>query len=193
MAYRMKPRRSASFAVQIRLAVVSCKSQRLSVRLARTFLSAGFGMIMMLAFIQATASHRALEQPFQYAFAMRGCTQEDAPALEIYLTETPFAGLGDPSRPYIRFEVITSRSEAIASVTITLIQMRRDPTVPGPIARAELVQQGQGPIWLSGTIAVREAAPGRRVSGHYDVTTPTGKRFNNSFIAEYSNRTAVCG
>lgn len=167
---------------------------RSPVRVSPVLLSTGFAIFAITACAQAVpSSDKNMEQVFAYSFAMRGCTQEDAPALEIYLTQTPFKGAGNPSPPYIRFEISSSPNEAIASVTLELIQLRRDPTRPGRLVRAEFVERGHDPVWLSGTVALSEAVPGRHVSGRYNVTTPSGRRWNGSFIAAYSNSPTVCG
>jgi hypothetical protein len=156
-------------------------------------LSAGLVILPTAGWVQAASSgEKKLEQTLHYALAMRGCTQEDAPALEIYLTETPFDGVGDPSPPYIRIEVSSSPKETIAPTSLTLIQMRRDPTRPGRIARAELVGAGHDSVWLSGTITLKEVSAGGDVSGRYDLTTPAG-RLDRSFIAKLSKRTSLCG
>jgi hypothetical protein len=134
-----------------------------------------------------------LEQEFPHAFAKRGCTQEDAPALEIYFTKISFKGAGAPTPPYIRFEISSSPGEKIESIYLKLIQLHRDPKRPGRIARAELVETGIVSTWLSGTITLTEATPGERVTGHFDITTPNGRRWVGSFIAEYSKSPSVCG
>jgi hypothetical protein len=163
-------------------------------RLSPALLSTGFALFTIAACAQVVpSSDKKMEQAFTYSFAMRGCTQEDAPALEIYLTKSPFTGTGNPSTPYIRFEISSSANEAIAPVSLELIQLRRDPTRRGRIVRAEFVERGHDPVWLSGTIGLSEAAPGRHVSGHYDVTTSRGRRWSGRFIADYSNRSTVCG
>lgn len=194
MASQMRFRKIASSDLRACLAVLGFTVPRPPMRFACALLSTCFVIFTVAACAQAAPSgDKKLAEDFPHAFAMRGCTQEDAPALEIYFTQTPFTGAGDPSPPYIHVEISSSPSETIAPVTLELIQMRRDPTRPGRIVRAELVEPGHDPIWLSGTILLNEAVPGRHVSGHYDVTTPVGRRLNSSFIAEYSKRTAVCG
>jgi hypothetical protein len=162
-------------------------------RPAFALLRTGSVILSILAGAQcATADDANLEQTFPHVFATRGCTQEDAPALEIYFTQTPFSGSGEPAPPYIRVEISSSPSEIIETVSLQLIQMRRDPTKPGRIARAEFAEAGRAQIWLSGTIALNEAAPGRQVSGQYDFATPAGRR-SGSFSAEYPKGGAVCG
>jgi hypothetical protein len=42
---------------------------------------------------------------YTYALAFRGCMQEDARALEVYLTQEPYSGEASPPMPYIRIEV----------------------------------------------------------------------------------------
>lgn len=196
MAFQMrfKLKNGASSALRACVAVLGFTGPRPPTGLAYVLLSTGFFILTIPAYPQAAPSgDKKLEQTFPHAFAKRGCTQEDAPALEIYLTQTPFTGAGDPSPPYIRVEISSSPSETMNSLSLNLIQMRRDPTRPGRIVRAELVESRRNSIWLSGTIALNEATPGGHVSGHYDVTTPDGRRLDSSFTAEYSKRPAVCG
>jgi hypothetical protein len=124
---------------------------------------------------------------------MRGCTQEDAPALEIYFTEAPFKGDGTPAPPYLRIEIASRANETIASLSTELTPLRRDPGKQGRIVRAELTEAVQKPIWLSGKIELKEAVPGGSVSGHFDFTSVAGAVFSRSFSAPYSNRPVVCG
>lgn len=156
-------------------------------------LSAYFVALATPACAQSTSQRSAKLDAFPHAFAMRGCTQEDAPALEIYLTRAPYSGEGDPAAPYLRVEISSSPSETIAAGSFNLIQMRRDPAKPGRVLRAELVESRQNPIWLSGTIVLNEAIPGGRVSGRYSFSAPDGRQLDSSFTAQYSTRSAVCG
>jgi len=192
MGSRTRFKESVRFALGFRLAALGLAIPRSPAWPAGALL--GTVVLATAAWGQAASSGgQKLEQTFLHASAMRGCTQEDAPALEIYLTRSPFAGTGDPSPPYIHIEISSSPQETIAPITLTLIQMRRDPTKPGRVARAELVEAERSRVWLSGTLTLIEAAPGRKVSGHYDVTTPAGKRLESGFSADYSTRSAVCG
>ena len=134
-----------------------------------------------------------MTQTFPFAFALRGCTQEDAPALEIYLTRVAFNGEGTPAPPNLRIEIGSSPSETIGPLSLQLMPLRRDQAKPGRIVRAELMEGGHKSTWLSGTIALTEATPGARVSGRYDFTSPDGATFSQDFSAEYSKRPAVCG
>jgi hypothetical protein len=150
--------------------------------------------LTIAACVRATPAGAAtLDLTLTHVFATRGCTQEDAPALEIYLTQSPFAGAGEPAPPYIRIEVSSPVDETIRSVSLELIQMRRDPAKPGRIARAELVEPGKDRVWLSGTLTLNEAAPGQQASGQYAFRTPAGLALNRSFKTDYSKRNVVCG
>jgi hypothetical protein len=150
-------------------------------------------MLIMMGVAMAQADEPKADQRFPYAFAMRGCTQEDAPALEIYFTEALFKGDGTPAPPYLRIEIASRPTETIASLSAELTPLRRDPAKPGRIVRAELTEAGQKPTWLSGKIELKEAVPGAGVSGHFDFTSPAGAVFSRSFSAPYSNRSVVCG
>lgn len=134
-----------------------------------------------------------MEQGFPYAVARRGCTQEDAPALELILTKAPFDGVGDPAPSYIRVEISSSPGERIGSSTFELIQARRDPNRTARIVRAELVEAARAPVWMSGTVVLTEAVPGERVSGRYAFTAPGRPRFDSSFTATYSAKAVTCG
>jgi hypothetical protein len=151
------------------------------------------GLVISAASVQAAGSDQKLEQGFPFAFAMRGCTQEDAPALEIHLTRVSFNGNGKPSPPYIHIEISSLPSETIGQAPLKLAPLRRDPAMPGRIARAELVEAPQKSVWLSGTVTINQAVPGGRVSGNYEFMMPGGATLSQSFTAEYSNRPAVCG
>ncbi len=143
--------------------------------------------------IAADTGDRKLEEPFQHTFCMRGCTQEDAPALEIYFTRTAFKGEGDPAPPYIRFEISSLATETIGPITLELSQLRRDLRKPGRIARAELVEAGHQTVWLTGSVTLDEARPGGLIRGRFDVTAADGRRWASSFTADYSSRPTVCG
>src|ERR1700704_6146843 len=130
MGSRTRFKESVRFALGCRLAALGLAIPRSPAWLAGALLSTV--VLATAAWGQAASSGgQKLEQTFLHASAMRGCTQEDAPALEIYLTRSPFAGTGDPSPPYIHIEISASPQETIAPITLTLIQMRRDPTKPG--------------------------------------------------------------
>lgn len=128
---------------------------------------------------------------FPYAFAMRGCTQEDAPALELYLVSTPPAG-ETPAPPFIRIEVSSRPSETFAAETFALVPLRRDPAHSGRIVRGELRTDERTQQWLSGTLTFIPAASGQ-VAGFYDFSLPPNRRFAGEFKAPIVRTDAVCG
>jgi hypothetical protein len=161
---------------------------------AKLRLTIGLAVLMVAIYGQAApAGAETLQQDFPHIFATRGCTQEDAPALEIFLTPSVFAGPGEPAPPYIRIEIGSPANETIRSSSLTLSPLRRDPAQAGRLARAELVRQGQDPVWLSGSLTLTEAVPGRQVAGRFDFATPTGLTLNRDFKTDYSARKVVCG
>jgi hypothetical protein len=151
--------------------------------------------IFVITSAQAAAGDdgKKMAQDFPFAFAMRGCTQEDVPALEIYLTQASFNGEGTPAPPYLRIEIGSPPTETIGPLSLQLMPLRRDQTKPGRIVRAELMEGGHKSTWLSGTLRLAEATPGAQVSGRYDFTSPDGATFSREFRAEYSKRPTVCG
>lgn len=160
--------------------------------------AAGAAILMIALMIAmctppAFSSKKQAAQPFPHAYATRGCTQEDAPALEIYLTKTPYAGDGEPAAPYLRIEISSSPQEEITPSSLELIQLRRNPAKRGRIARAQLVEPDREPVWLSGVIELKEAIPGARVAGRYDVTASSRRHWIGTFTTMYTKRSAVCG
>jgi hypothetical protein len=157
-------------------------------------LSAGFFLLTIASCAQAASTgKKTLELNFPHAYTMRGCTQEDAPALEIYVTQSPYTGAGDPSAPYIRFEISSPVRETLPSATFELGPLHRDPAKPGRIVRGEFVDSKESSGWLSGKLKLEHFVPDKQLSGHYDVTLPDGRRLQRSFVAVYLSRTATCG
>jgi hypothetical protein len=124
---------------------------------------------------------------------MRGCTQEDVPAFEMYFTQDTYAGKGDPTAPFLHFEIGSSPTEAFAPTTLTLEDMNVSPRKPGRIVRARYVTAPGSSVWLRGTVVLDELVPGDHVSGHYNVTTPAGQRYQDSFRLKFTPTNAVCG
>lgn len=153
--------------------------------------------MMLTAMILATASPAPAsggDQRFLYSAAVRGCTQEDAPALELYFTVAPFDGAGEPTAPYLRVEVAAAPTEVLSGATLNLIpSLRRGAGQSGRIARAELVAVAHTETWLSGTVVLDQAKPGQDVAGHYDLTAPDGRRLTHAFHALWNPRPTVCG
>src|SRR4051812_15926247 len=119
----MRLNESVSSTLRACLAVLGFTARRPPMRFACALLSTAFLILTMTANAQAApAGENKLEQAFPHAFAKRGCTQEDAPALEIYLTKTALNGAGEPSPPYIRVEISSSPTEVIGPASMSLIQ-----------------------------------------------------------------------
>jgi hypothetical protein len=137
----------------------------------------------------ATAAER-----FAYAAAGRGCTQEDAPALEIYLTSQPFSGADLPAPPLIRIEVAWDDWMRLREREISMSPLSGGSLDPQqPLARAELEQPSTSPVWLGGTIRLMAVEPDRRVAGSYALSTPDGRAWLDGFEARWLDRRPVCG
>jgi len=153
-----------------------------------------FVVIESAVYAQAPLSEKKKDDlPFSYVLAKRGCTQEDAPALEIYFSRTPYTGVDDPAPPYIRVEISSSPSETIKSFSVEVSPMRRDLKKQGRIARAEFVESAHSSAWLTGVIVLDEAVPGGHLFGRYDVATIGGRHFKNGFRTVYAIHPVVCG
>jgi hypothetical protein len=131
---------------------------------------------------------------FPYAAAGRGCTQEDAPALEIYLTPQPFSGPDLPAPPLIRIEVKWDDWMRLGEREIPMSQLSRwTRDLQQPLARAELEQPNTSPVWLGGMIRLMVVEPDGRVAGSYALSAPDGRAWSDGFEAHWLDRRAVCG
>jgi hypothetical protein len=131
---------------------------------------------------------------FPYAAAGPGCTQEDAPALEIYLTPQPFGGPQVPAPPLIRIEVAWGDWTGPSGPEIPVSPLSRRGRDPRqPLARAELEQPSTAPVWLGGTIRLMAVESGRRVAGTYALSAPDGRAWSDGFEAHWLDRQPICG
>ena len=131
---------------------------------------------------------------FPYALATRGCTQEDAPALEIILTEKRFNGRGEPAPPYLRLELAWDTPGKLANKRFNLIPLTRTRAEFGAaIVRAEYHQARTGAVFLQGTLQLGRVAPGAGVDGSYRATLPDGRVLEGKFSAVWRESSSVCG
>ena len=134
----------------------------------------------------------APSESFRYAVARRGCTQEDAPAIEIVLSTQTYSGVGEPPAPHIRVEIASSPPEGLRDVTLNLLALRRRPGEIGRIARAELVDKGRDHFWLTGSVHIASLVPDQSVSGSYNFVWESGE-LKGDFQARIVKHQAVCG
>jgi hypothetical protein len=140
--------------------------------------------LFILAMGQALANNAA--DTFTNAVAFHGETQEDAPALEIYLTRVPHPDITEPARPYLHIEVAGRNWDALIGKDIELVPLSRHDMDPSkPIVRAELNLERQKPTWLKGTLRLKKVEVGQRVEGTYDFIDPTDRHWAGSFEAPW--------
>ena len=151
-----------------------------------------FGIaVAAIAFFGMPATHAGTDGV--QSTAMRGCTQEDAPAIEIYMPAEAVPAEGEPRPPYIRIEIAAAPSERLAPLSLTLSPLRRQNQGGGRIARAESVKSEGHSQWLSGRVNLIRFEPDVVVAGNYDLSTPAGESLHGSFSAKWKKRTALCG
>jgi hypothetical protein len=131
---------------------------------------------------------------FVSAVAMRGCTQEDIPALELYLTSEAYSGAGLPATPYLRIEVAWDEWGKHEGRNLELIPLsRQGGHHRRPVVRAELDLAQAGPVWLAGRLHLEKVDIDRRVEGSYVFSAPDGRILTGSFRASWISRRVVCG
>lgn len=135
------------------------------------------------------------QHAFPYAFARRGCTQEDAPAIEIYLTRVRYAGGGEPATPFIRIEIASGDLARVVDTTISLVPLSRHGIDRNQrIARAELNQSKSRTVWLKGSLRLARVEPGKGVDGRYDIVDPSGRVWRGEVRANWRESSSPgCG
>jgi hypothetical protein len=130
---------------------------------------------------------------FPEAVARRGCSQEDAPAVEVYLTRARFDRAGEPPRPYIRLEVAGRDQTALIGQPIDLAPLSRAGRDPAkPLARAEYYAEGTAHQWLQGSITLQRVEPDRLFEGSY-VLKGTDHEWTGTFSARWMASAGGCG
>ena len=99
--------------------------------------------------------------------------QEDARALEVYLTQEPYSGETFPPMPYIRIEVEWSDWKNLIGKDLKLAQLSRHrPDPQTPTVRAELNLERQQRVWLRGTLRLKKVEVNKQVEGSYEFVGP---------------------
>jgi hypothetical protein len=131
---------------------------------------------------------------FTEAVARRGCSQEDAPALEVYLTRARFEGGAEPARPYIRLEVAGRDYTALLGKPVDLAPLSRAGRDPlKPLARAEYYGEGSTHQWLRGSITLQRVEPDRSVEGSYELKGVADHEWAGKFSAPWIASAGGCG
>ena len=131
---------------------------------------------------------------FSEASVRHGCSQEDAPAMEIYLTRVRFDGGSVPPRPFIRLEIAGRNQAAMLGKAIDLAPLSRagrDPALP--LARAEFHGEGSAHEWLRGKITLRSVEASRAVEGTYELKGSGEQVWKGTFRARWIASAGGCG
>jgi hypothetical protein len=130
---------------------------------------------------------------FPHALARRGCTQEDAPALEVLLTRTPYDGKDEPPKPYLHIEIEWGDFSRLAGKELELIPLSRHGVDPKKlIVRAGLVADG-APVWLSGTLCLKRVEIDKQVEGSYRFAAPDKSVWVGKFKSPWVAGRHTCG
>ena len=131
---------------------------------------------------------------YTYALASRGCMQEDARALEVYLTQEPYSGEAFPPVPYIRIEVEWSDWKNLIGKDLKLAQLSRHrPDPQTPTVRAELNLERQQRVWLRGTLCLKKVEVNKQVEGSYEFAEPNYLKWTGMFKAQWGKDRLPCG
>jgi hypothetical protein len=152
-------------------------------------IAAGVTWIAALAFPAPGECADALA-PFPHALARNGCTQEDIPGLEVFLTTQAWGGDPPAPKPYIRIEVAQLREGTLFDSGLS--PLKRDPAQP-KLSRAALHADKASPSWLSGSLHLDQDPVTRSVRGSYSFCTVTQDCFSGEIFAPWRPGMARCG
>lgn len=150
--------------------------------------SAAWGALVAVPAIGGCAG--TASPAFAHSIAGNGCTQEDIPGLEIFLTSAEWRGEPPAPAPYIRIEV--ARPRAGAPIDIELSPLKRDPK-QRTLARAALHRDKAPTVWLSGSLHLQQDPATRSVEGSYSFCTEDRTCFSGTIAAPWRPGAARCG
>jgi len=130
---------------------------------------------------------------YPYALARRGCMPNDAPALEIYLTQEPYNGELLPLKSYLRIEIAWDDWRELIGKEVKLAQFSQRKLDPHtPIVHASLNLKRRTPIWLQGTLRLKKVEVNKHVEGSYEFSGPNNLKWTGEFKAQWG-KTQDCG
>jgi hypothetical protein len=131
---------------------------------------------------------------YTYALASRGCMRNDAPALEIYLTQEPYSGEAPPPKPYLRIEIAWGDWGKLVGKDLKLAQIPRRKLDPQtPIVHASLNLERRTPVWLQGTLRLKKVEVNKEVEGSYEFAGPNDLKSTGTFKAQWGKDGLPCG
>jgi len=131
---------------------------------------------------------------FPNALARRGCTQEDMPAIELFLTRESFDGNAEPRKPYLHVEVAWGDFTRLTGRDLELVPLKREEKHRSlPLVRAELAGEQGSPVWLSGQLRLTHVEVDKRVEGSYRFLAPDKSVLKGEFKARWVGTQQRCG
>src|SRR5207237_48284 len=116
-----------------------------------------------------------LAADFPHSVAIRGCTQEDAPALELYVTQQPYNGRGEPDKADLHIEIAWGDWSKMVGRDLDLVSLsRRGAEKQKHVVRAEHVVERAEPSWLKGTLRLNSVEVDHQIEGSYFFTDDAG-------------------
>ena len=124
--------------------------------------------------------------------------QNDAPALEIYLTHEAYSGEALPLKPYLRIEIAWSDWGKLVGKDLKLAQFSRRKLDPQtPIVNASLNfwldSERRAPVWLQGTLRLKNVEVNKQVEGSYEFAGPNNFKLTGTFKAQWGKDQLPCG
>lgn len=143
-------------------------------------------LILSAVFLGPLLIGNSVYAEFLNALAVRGSTQEDAPALELYLTQEAYDGHGEPSKPYLHIEVAWGDWDRLVGKDLELIPLsRHNGDAQKHVVRAELGRERSEPVWLTGTLRLKDVEVDRLVEGSYSFVDPDAHQWVGTFKARW--------
>jgi hypothetical protein len=151
-------------------------------------------LFVLCGVIATSTSGASAVRSLPYSLAQRGCTQEDAPALELFLLPVGLGSSASPIAPYLRIEIAWTDWTRLVEREITVQPLRREYSGSAAIVVRAAWHPPEGlPIWLQGSLRLGRVEVDRRVEGTYRFVAPTGQRWSGAFAASWRARSVTCG
>jgi hypothetical protein len=151
-------------------------------------------VLLGAAGVVAGAGCASAQGSFSYSAAMRGCTQEDAPALEVYLAPAPAPPSALDTTRHIRLEIGWGNWRDLVAKDVELLPLARsDANRSKPLVRAFFRDSTGRTEWLRGTLRLAAVEEGSTVRGTYDFIGAGQRALRGTFQAPWIQRSVICG
>jgi hypothetical protein len=150
---------------------------------------------LALALVLSSVAAPIAAADLSVATARRGCTEEDLPAVLIFLSSEHPRSDSFPPKPFIKIEIATTNLFSLKGQELALIPLNRN---EGPQGKRVVRAQWQStesakPIWLYGNMHIEDVDAAQRIRATYKFRGPSDEQLEGRFDAQWQSVASVCG